>query len=227
MAKILIAVTSHDHYETRSLPTGLWLSELVHFYDVAKAAGHDMTIVSPQGGVTPIDPESLKPLMMDATTKSYYEDRTFMELLQATIPMLKVAADDYDAIYLTGGHGTMFDFTDNITLQKLIADFYQQDKLVSAVCHGPCGLLNVKLDNGEYLIKGKKMTGYSWVEEYMAFRQNDVPFNLQESIAERGADYDKALLPMTSHICLDGKLLTGQNPMSTKKLAEKAMEMLV
>lgn len=227
MAKILIGVTSHDHYETRDIPTGLWLSELVHFYDIAKKAGHDMTIISPKGGVTPIDPESLKPLMMDATTKSYYEDPAFMALLQATIPMLKVAADDFDAIYLTGGHGTMFDFTDNVTLQKLIADFYQQDKLVSAVCHGPAGLVNVKLDNGDYLIKGKKVTGYSWVEEYMAFRQNDVPFNLQEVMSERGADYDKALLPMTSHICVDGKLLTGQNPMSTKKLAEKAMEMLI
>lgn len=226
MAKLLIGVTNHDHYESRPLLTGLWLSELVHFYDIAKKAGHQLTIISPKGGKVPLDPESLKPLFLDEMTKSYYDDTEFMALLETTRAFSEVNPSDYDGIYLTGGHGTMFDFPDNLELQKLIAYYYEQGKLVSAVCHGPTGLLNVKLSTGELLIKDKKMTSYSWMEEHLAFRQNDVPFNLEEMLQERGAKYAKNLIPMTSHVEIDGNLFTGQNPMSTKALAEAVVEWL-
>lgn len=226
MANILIGVTNHDHYETRALLTGLWLSELVHFYDIAKQAGHQLTLASPKGGKTPIDPESLKPLFLDDLTESYFKDADFMALLETTTAFSDLKADDYQAIYLTGGHGTMFDFPDNADLQALIARFYEVDKIVSAVCHGPTGLINVKLSNGEWLVKDKKITGYSWVEEHLAFRHNDVPFNLEETLEQRGAKYQKNLVPMTSHVEVEGNLLTGQNPMSTKALADAVMAKL-
>lgn len=226
MAKLVIGVTNHDHYLSRPLLTGLWLSELVHFYDALKQAGHELTIISPNRGKTPIDPESLKPLFLDEMTKSYYDDAAFMQLLDTTTAFGDINPNDYDGIYLTGGHGTMFDFPENIELQRLIADFYEQDKLVSAVCHGPTGLLNVKLSTGDYLLNDKKVTGYSWVEEHLAFRHNDVPFNLEDQLTERGAKYSKNLVPMTSHVEIDANLITGQNPMSTKALADAVVEWL-
>ncbi len=226
MAKLIIGITNHDHYESRPLLTGLWLSELVHFYDITKQAGHELTLASPNGGKIPLDPESLKPLFLDSLTESYYKNADFMQLLDNTLAFSDINAGDYDGIYLTGGHGTMFDFPENVDLQKLIAYYFEAGKLVSAVCHGPSGLLNVRLSNGELMIKDKKLTGYSWAEEYLAFRQKDVPFNLEEQLAQRGANYNKNLIPMTSHVEIDGNLLTGQNPMSTKALAEAVVAWL-
>ena len=134
--------------------------------------------------------------------------------------------DDYDAIYLTGGHGTMFDFPTSKALQDLIAKFYESDKVVSTVCHGATGLLNVKLSNGENLIKGKEITGFSWPEEVMAKRDQAVPFNLEEELKKRGAKYHTAMLPFAWYVREDGRLITRQNPASAKAVGEAVVAKL-
>lgn len=114
-----------------------------------------------------------------------------MTALEHTKSLSEISEETFDCIYLAGGHATMYDFPDNITLQQLIRDQYEQNKIVAAICHGVGGLLNVKLSNGEYLIKGKSLTGFDWFEETLARRKREVPFNLEAALKERGADLKK------------------------------------
>lgn len=224
--KILIVVTNIAIYPSGKLETGLWLSELTPMYHLAKEQGYDITIASPKGGNTPIDPESLKPMMLDQITKEYWADSSFRESLKHTKSLNEVEGQNFDVVYLAGGHGTMFDFPNDTTLQNIIRKQYESGKIVSAVCHGVGGLLNVKLSNGEYLIKNKTITGFNWFEETLARRKKQVPFNLEKSLKERGCDYKKAFIPMTSNVLVDENLITGQNPFSSKEIAKKVMQQL-
>src|SRR5690349_11488403 len=120
--------------------TGLWLGELTHFWDVAEKAGLQMDIASPSGGYVPIDPESLAPAVLEVGgTDKRYEDRAYMNLLTNTMKVADADVANYDAIYMTGGHGVCFDFNKSVDLAKPTAGFYESDKIVSAVCHGPAG----------------------------------------------------------------------------------------
>lgn len=224
--KILLVVTNVGMYASGKLKTGLWLSELTHIYSAAKEEGFDITIASPQGGNVPIDPESLKPLVLDKLSKSYFESPEFMKLLQYTKNLKEVADEDFDCVYLAGGHATMYDFPNDATLQSIIKEQYESNKMVAAICHGVGGLLNVKLSNGEYLINGKRLTGFDWFEETIARRKNEVPFNLEAALKERKVVYQKAFIPMTSKVVVEGNLITGQNPFSSKEMAKVVMHNL-
>lgn len=224
--KILIVVTSVATYESGNLETGLWLSELTHIYHLAKEQGYDITIASTKGGNTPIDPESLKPMVLDKITRGYWANPSFRDLLQHTKSLSEVSGQQFDCVYLAGGHGTMYDFPNDTTLQSIVRQNYETGKIVAAVCHGVGGLLNVKLSNGEYLIKDKTITGFNWFEESLARRKKEVPFNLEKSLKERGSDYKKAFIPMTSKVLVDENLITGQNPFSSKEIAKVAMRQL-
>lgn len=224
--EILIVVTGVARYERDNLETGLWLSELTHIYDSAKKQGYEVTIASPKGGNTPIDPESLKPAVLDKISKAYWAAPSFRNLLQHTKSLQELSDRLFDCVYLAGGHGTMYDFPDDATLQAIIRKHYEQNKIVAAVCHGVGGLLNVKLSDGNYLIKDKTITGFNWFEESLARRKKQVPFNLEKSLKERGANYKKAFIPMTSKVLVDGNLITGQNPFSSKEIAKAVIEQL-
>lgn len=134
-----------------------------------------------------------------------------------------IAGEEFEMVYLAGGHGTMYDFPDDKTMQAIIRKQYESGKVVPAICHGVGGLLNVKLSNGEYLIKDRKITGFNWFEESLASRRKEVPFNLEAALKARGSDYKKAFIPMTSHVLVDGNLITGQNPFSSKEMAKVVM----
>lgn len=225
---VLILVTNHtDFQHPNAEPTGLWLSELTHFYDVFKAAHIPMDIVSIKGGKIPIDQRSLVPIMLDKETKKHYEDPEFMKLLENTAPLSTVNHEDYDLIYFAGGHGAMWDFADNEMLNDITRNLYESGKIVSAVCHGLAALQNVKLSNGKYLIDGKKGTGFPYFDEGLAGVKKFVPYNLQKRLKERGMRYSKALIPLTGHTVVDGRLVTGQNPNSAKKTAREALNVLL
>ncbi|MDP9962263.1 type 1 glutamine amidotransferase domain-containing protein [Chryseobacterium lathyri] len=149
-----------------------------------------------------------------------------MEELNNSKNLNEVINDSFDCIYLAGGHATMYDFPDDENINKIISQQYENRKMVAAICHGVGGLLNVRLNNGEYLIKGKSMTGFDWFEETIARRKREVPFNLEAAIKERGADLKKAFIPMTSNVVVDGNLITGQNPFSSKEMAKVVIEQL-
>lgn len=225
--KVLVIVTSVGEYETMGYRTGLWLGELTHFWDIAEAAGIDLEIASIAGGNVPLDPESLShEFLADHGTGARYRDRQFMNLLHGTKSVAEVSAPEYDAIYLTGGHGVMYDFPESRELAALIAEFYESGKVVSSVCHGATGLLNVVLSDGKNLIGGKTVTGFSWPEEDLAQRADAVPFNLETELKKRGANYKIASQPFEPYAVSDGTLITGQNPASAIPVAEAVVKAL-
>lgn len=221
--KILIVVTNNPGPGGGLKRTGLWLSELTHFYDEMERRGFAMDFVSPQGGAVPLDPQSLLPLplMADKSTRARRGDTQFMDRLQSTLKPSEVEAGDYAAIYFTGGHGTMWDFPENAELQRLAASIYEQGGAVSAVCHGVCGLVNVELSDGKKLVDGKRVTGFSNLEEVLALKSGIVPFKVEDGLKASGADYSRATLPLQGHVVADGRLVTGQNPGSARAVARE------
>jgi putative intracellular protease/amidase len=224
--RILNVVTNVSHYEDPSEPTGLWLSELTHAYDVFADAGYQQTIISPKGGASPLEPRSLKFPSYNSSAKSWRKNDQKMMLLHRTTPADQVDAADFDAIYFTGGHAVMFDFPDNDALQRLSREIFERGGVVSSVCHGYCGLLNTTLSSGELLVAGRKLTGFAWSEEVLARVNKLVPYNAEAEIKKRGAHYEKGLIPFASHVVIDGRLVTGQNPASAKATAKKVVAVL-
>jgi putative intracellular protease/amidase len=224
--RILHVVTNVACYADLSEPTGLWLSELTHAYQVFADKGWEQRIVSPKGGVAPLEPRSLKWPNLDATAKAWLADDARMALLSETARPDQIDPAAFDAIYFTGGHAVMWDFPDDAGLQRITRDIYERGGIVASVCHGYCGLLNTKLSDGALLVAGRRITGFAWAEEVLAGVARKVPYNAEQAMKQRGAFYEKALLPFTPKVVVDGQLVTGQNPQSAKATAEKMATLL-
>ncbi|MEG7360341.1 type 1 glutamine amidotransferase domain-containing protein [Pseudomonas citronellolis] len=224
--RILHVVSNVAHYADPADPTGLWLSELTHAYDLFAAQGYVQRIVSPKGGVTPLEPRSLKWPNRDASAKAWLADDAHRALLANTAKPEDIDPADFDAIYFTGGHAVMWDFPDDAGLQRLTRDIYERGGIVASVCHGYCGLLNTTLSDGSLLVAGRRLTGFSWREEILAGVAKKMPYNAEEQMKRRGARYEKALLPFVPKVVVDGRLVTGQNPQSAKATALRVAELL-
>ncbi len=224
--KILVVVTNVDKYESTKEPTGLWLGELVHFYNRIQKDGIKMDIASIQGGNVPIDPISVSENILDEVTRKYYEDEGFMKKLNSSLKLGELNPEDYKVIYFTGGHGTMWDFPNSPEVQEMSKTIYENGGILSAVCHGVGALLKIKDKNGKLAIKGKEVTGYSNTEEELANAMNKIPFQLEEELKKAEAKYTKALQPFVSYTRVDGTVITGQNPQSTEEVAEKVLAVL-
>lgn len=224
--RILHVVSNVAHYDNSSKPTGLWLSELTHAYDLFAAQGFEQRLVSPRGGLSPLEPRSLKWPNADASAKRWLADSASMALLSATASPDALSGDDFDAIYFTGGHAVMFDYPQDEGLQRLTREVYEHGGIVASVCHGYCGLLNTRLSDGSLLVAGRRVTGFTWMEEILAGVARQVPYNAEEEMKRRGARFEKALLPFTPKAVVDGRLVTGQNPQSAKVTAERVVDLL-
>jgi putative intracellular protease/amidase len=225
-ARILVVLTNHSAYPSRPDSTGLWLAELTHFLDVVDAAGYDADFVSPCGGSVPLDGRSLGWLYLNRATRQHLKNPAFMASLKNTRAAAQVDPADYAAIYYAGGHGTMWDFRDSAALRKLGEHIYRQGGVVSAVCHGVAGLLDLKDRDGRPLVAGRKVTGFSNREEWLSGLKGQVPFLLEDELIAKGARYCKAWLPFTSFVVVDGRIATGQNPGSSKAIAEAVVKLL-
>ncbi|MEV0463012.1 type 1 glutamine amidotransferase domain-containing protein [Nocardia tengchongensis] len=224
--RILNVVTNVGHYDDPSHPTGLWLSELTHAWHVFERHGFEQTLVSPAGGHVPLEPRSLKFPNYDRTAKAWRADPARMALLDTTAAPDRIDSADYDAIYFTGGHAVMYDFPDSTGLQRITREIFERGGIVASVCHGYCGLLNTRLSDGSYLVAGRKLTGFAWQEEVLARVDELVPYNAEAEMKQRGALYEKAMLPFVSYVVVDGNLVTGQNPGSAKATAQKIAALL-
>lgn len=224
--RILHVVSNVAHYADPADPTGLWLSELTHAYDLFASQGYVQRIVSPKGGVTPLEPRSLKWPNRDASAKAWLADDAHRALLASTAKPGDIDPADFDAIYFTGGHAVMWDFPDDAGLQRLTRAIYERGGIVASVCHGYCGLLNTTLSDGSLLVAGRRLTGFSWREEILAGVAKKMPYNAEEQMKRRGAHYEKALLPFVPKVVVDGRLVTGQNPQSAKATALRVAELL-
>jgi putative intracellular protease/amidase len=219
--RILHVVTNVGHYEGSGHRTGLWLSELTHAWEVFEESGFEQTIASPKGGKAPLEPRSLKFPNYDRAAKAWHSNPARMALLEGTLSPEQVDPADFDAIYFTGGHAVMYDFPDSEGLQSITRQMWEQDKIVSSVCHGYCALLNTRLSDGTHLVAGKHLTGFAWQEEVLARVDRLVPYNAEDEMKQRGALCHKAKLPFASYTITDGRLVTGQNPGSAKETAKK------
>lgn len=221
--QILLVVTNHDVMGDTGKPTGYWMAEVSHAWCVFTDAGYAVTFASPKGGIAPADPRSFD--LSDADNKRMWSQRSVIEALADTRPLTGVDPADYKAVYFAGGHGTMWDFPDSAALQKVTAAIYEQGGVVSAVCHGPAALVNVKLSDGKYLVEGKPVTGFSNAEEDAAGLTQAVPFLLESKLKERGGQVTVAE-NFKPHVVQADRLLTGQNPASSRPLAEAVVQRL-
>ncbi len=224
--RILHVVSNVARYGDSAEPTGLWLSELTHAWQVFAAKGYEQRLVSPKGGASPLELRSLQWPNLDATAKAWLADAARMALLADTARPDAIDPAGFDAIYFTGGHAVMWDFPDAQELQRITRAIYERGGVVSSVCHGYCGLLNTTLSDGALLVAGRRLTGFSWREEGLAGVARKVPYNAEQEMQRRGALYEKALLPFVSKVVVDGRLVTGQNPQSARATAERVAALL-
>ncbi|HFI0622228.1 TPA: type 1 glutamine amidotransferase domain-containing protein [Streptococcus suis] len=224
MKKALIVLTNIEQYGEHERLTGLWLSELTHFYDELVKVGYDADFVSPKGGYVPLDPHSLT--TMDDVDRTYYKDADFRNrALGQTLRPEEVKATDYELIYYTGGHGVMWDFPESVEIAELASQIYQNGGLVTAVCHGVAGLLPIKDEAGQPLIAGKVVTGFTNQEEDLNGTADLVPFLTETALREKGAKVEigTAFSPVVRQ---DDRILTGQNPQSARALGQAVVSML-
>ena len=195
-------------------PTGWYLPEFAHPYDVLENAGVDITIASPKGGEAPLDPASVEAFKSDDICQRFLKDKSDLWKNTQKLSEFVGKAGDYDALFYVGGHGPMFDLATDSTSHKVIAEFWDTGKVVSAVCHGPAALVNVKLSDGSYLIQDKEVTGFSNEEEEQAGLTEVMPFLLETELKSNGGVFVKADKPWEEKISVTGNLITGQNPAS-------------
>ncbi|MFA6244264.1 MAG: type 1 glutamine amidotransferase domain-containing protein [Candidatus Hydrogenedentales bacterium] len=223
--KILIVLTSHDQLGNSGKKTGFWLEEFAAPYYVLKDAGAEVTLASPKGGQPPLDPTSDLPQNQTESTKRFKADHTAQADLANTEKLADVRADDFDAIFYPGGHGPLWDMPDNATSIALIESFAKAGKPVGAVCHAPIALINVRGMDGEYLVKGKRVTGFTNAEEDAVGLTTVVPFLLEDLLKQRGGVYSNAP-SWAPYVQVDGNLVTGQNPASSAPVAEAILQLL-
>ncbi len=216
--QILMVVTSAGAM-TNGEPTGLWLEEFALPYQLFSEQGYAITVASPKGGKAPVDERSLQ----DENQVSTWTNAT--TALEKTKTLDAVNAADFDALFIPGGHGTMFDFPGNAELQRLLHNFHAQDKIIASVCHGPAAFVGTKTADGTPLVKGKTITAFTDAEEKAVGLDSAVPFLLEKSLRAEGANFVPAELwqPNTQ---VDGKLVTGQNPASSQGCAEAVIKLL-
>lgn len=213
--KILFVVTSHDKLGDTGKPTGYTLAEITHPWKVIREAGYEIDIVSPKGGKAPVDNLDLN----DPVNKEIWESEEYQQKINNTLRPDQVNPDDYPAIFFVGGHGTMWDFPDNVELAAIARSIYESGGIVSAVCHGPAALVNLTLSDGTLLIRNKKINSFTDEEERAVEMDKIVPFLLESRLIERGAIFEKSPV-WQPHVVTDHRVITGQNPQSAKAVGE-------
>lgn len=224
MKKVLFVVTSHDKLGNTGEKTGFWTEEFAAPYYELLDKGVQIDIATPLGGQPPIDPKSEDPSAATEDTKRFDADTELLAKLKNTHKLADVKESNYDAVFYPGGHGPLWDLATDKNSIALIESFYSNKKPVAFVCHSPGALKNVKV-NGEYLVKGKKVTGFSNTEEEAVGLTNVVPFLLEDALQTNGAIYSKSG-DWQPYAIEDGLLITGQNPASSKLVAEKLLKQL-
>ena len=225
MKKILMILTSHSEMLNTDHKTGVWIGEFTDPYYAFLDQGYEVTLVSPKGGEPPIDPLSTLTENITASNRRFQDDEAAQQQLNHTQTLETVDVSGFDAVFLPGGHGPLWDLATNETSGRIILGFLTQHKPVASACHGPAALIKAaELQPG--LLTGKRITGFSNTEEGLVFRIDNIPYKLEDRLKELGADYRNALIPFTSHVEEDGLLITGQNPSSAGPTANALIEAL-
>ncbi len=211
--RVLFVLTSREQLGDTGRATGYFLSEVTHPARVLSDAGCDIRFTSPRGGQPPVDPGSRD--HDDKDNRWFLTDDDWLNRMAGSARPEELEAKEFEGVYFAGGHGTMWDLPKNRALARLTAAIWERGGVVAAVCHGPAGLVNVKLDDNNYLVAGRKMTSFTNEEEAAVELDGVVPFLLESRLRERGANFSKAD-PFQEHVVTDGRLVTGQNPASAR-----------
>lgn len=222
---ILLIVTSASAIGKKNQPTGYWLEEVVAPYYTFIDAHCRVTVASPLGGRAPIAPESLTQEAATAATRRYQDDEVLQALLADTYALADLDMAQYQGFFFAGGHGAMVDFPNNSQIAMLIARALQEKKPVASVCHGPACLVGAKDANGNFLIKNRRFTCFSNVEERHIEQEKLVPFMLESMLVEQGGIAKNAGI-FEANVVTDGALITGQNPASSIGTAEAVIHQL-
>jgi len=225
MKNVLFVLTSNDEMGNTGKKTGFWVEEFAAPYYILTDAGYNVTLASPKGGQPPIDPNSDSEDAATEDTKRFDKDKKTQEVLANTKKLEDVNQKDFDAVFYPGGHGLLWDLVENKTSKKLIESFLENNKPISFVCHAPAILKNIQGTDGEALVKGKKVTGFTNGEEEAVQLTDVVPFLIEDMMKEKGADYSK-IGDWEPYALEDGLLITGQNPASSSKVAKLLMNRL-
>ncbi len=223
--KVLFVLTSHSDLGNTGKKTGFWIEEFAAPYYVMSDASVQLTIASPKGGQPPIDPASETADAQTQATKRFDDDPDLKQKLAHSLKLSEVNPADYDAVFYPGGHGPMWDLADDTNSIALIEDFYKNNKPVSFVCHAPAALIKVKAPNGDPLVKGKAVTGFSNIEEDAVQLTSIVPFSLEDELKKLGGKYSSGS-HWESYVQQDGLLITGQNPASSEAVAKLLVKTL-
>ncbi|MFP9117767.1 type 1 glutamine amidotransferase domain-containing protein [Flavobacterium sp. RNTU_13] len=217
--KVLFVVSSHDKKGNTGESTGYYLSEVSHPWEILHNAGYEIDFVSPKGGTPPVDGFDLS----DEVNRKFWENEEYHAKINNSMKPSEVNPDNYVAIHYAGGHGTMWDFADNAELAEIAQKIYENNGIVSAVCHGPAGLVNIKLSNGKYLVDGKKINAFTNEEEIAVKLEHVVPYMLETTLIDRGAIFEKSGL-WQPHVTVDQRVVTGQNPQSAHGVGEAVLK---
>lgn len=224
--RVLIVVTSHAQMGTTEARTGMWLEEFaVPFYRF-KDSGVEVELASPRGGSAPIEPKSVRAQgENDAAVERFLADPSAQRQVEQTRKLDEVGVASYDAIFLPGGHGTMWDLPDDPGVQRAVEIADRAGMVIGAVCHGPAGLVSARGADGQPLVMGKRVTAFTNAEESAAGLTNVVPFLLESRMRELGALFQNTA-NWQSFVVRDGRLVTGQNPASSAAVADQMMAAL-
>lgn len=221
--KILMVLTSHDKLGNTGRKTGFWLEEFAAPYYTFLDAGADVTVASPKGGQPPLDPVSDTPEGQTDLTRRFKQDAAAQDVLAHTRRLSEISEADYDAVFYPGGHGPMWDLTEDANSIALIEAFYNAGKPVAAICHAPAVLHRVTFQ-GQPIVKGKRVSGFTNSEEEAVGLTKVVPFLVEDELKRLGGLYEKAP-DWASFVITDGRLVTGQNPASSKAGAEALLKL--
>jgi len=223
--KVVMVVTSHSELGDTGEKTGFWVEEFAAPYYVLADAGAEITIASPKGGQPPVDPKSEAADAQTSSTERFYKDSEVIDKVAHSQKLSEIKEEEYDAVFYPGGHGPLWDLATDKNSIELIESFYNNQKPIAFVCHSPAALVNVKAKNGEPLVKGKAVTGFSNTEEEAVQLTKVVPFLLEDELTKQGAIYSKGD-DWASYTKQDGLLITGQNPGSSAAVAELLLKTL-
>lgn len=223
--KILFVLTSHSQMGDTGHKTGFWVEEFANPYYALVDQGVEVTIATPNGGAAPIDPTSSLPQNATEDTERFNKDEAVQKKINETVALTEINFEDYDAVFYPGGHGPLWDLADDATSAKLIQDFDAANKPMAFVCHAPAALRHVKNTEGEFLVKGKKVTGFTNEEEEAVQLTKVVPFLVEDMLKENGGIYTKGDA-WAAYAVQDGNLITGQNPASSALVAEMLLKTL-
>lgn len=219
---ILIVVTNHDRMGDTGTPTGYFLAEVAHPWEVFTEAGYTVEFASPAGGFAPMDPKSFD--LSDPINKKFWHDLEAVQGVVSTQALGELDPNDYAAIFFAGGHGTMWDFPEAESVRDAISQHYSSGGVVGAVCHGPAALVGVEID-GVPLVRGKTVAGFTNEEEEAVQLTEAMPFLLETKLRELGAEYVEAD-NFEPKVAVSGRLVTGQNPASATGAAEAIVKLL-